>query len=204
MAAFTERELRVALLDSSGLTESNTQGDLTRTNLLKNVFTMSTACQDRVVKYAQIRQVTLRGKKIEIQAYIAPPDQAIQGIIYRAYNGESPREILRELRRSNPLVPIMQARDMSHTSKSVLICFVSDRLPESVKFFGSVFGVYPFGLRIAGIQQKVMTPSPQILSTVQNPTSPRQRTVHREKNVCVTTVPKVQTHQSKLSQSTLK
>lgn len=45
MAAFTERELWAALLESSGLTESNTQGDLTRTNLLKNVFTMSTACQ---------------------------------------------------------------------------------------------------------------------------------------------------------------
>ncbi|KAH6929866.1 hypothetical protein HPB50_006429 [Hyalomma asiaticum] len=144
MAAFTERELRAALLDSSGLTESNTQGDLTRTNLLKNVFTMSTACQERVIKYAQIRQITLRGKKIEIQAYIAPPDRAIQGIIYRAHNGESPQEILRELRRSNPLVPIVQARDMGRTSKSVLIHFMSDRLPESVKFFGSVFAIYPF------------------------------------------------------------
>ncbi|KAH6929745.1 hypothetical protein HPB50_005517 [Hyalomma asiaticum] len=144
MAAFTERELRAALLDSSGLTESNTQGDLTRTNLLKNVFTMSTACQERVVKYAQIRQITLRGKKIEIQGYIAPPDRAIQGIIYRAYNGESPQEILRELRLSNPLLPIVQARDMGRTSKSVLIHFMSDKLPESVKFFGSVIGVYPF------------------------------------------------------------
>ncbi|KAH6931131.1 hypothetical protein HPB50_022275 [Hyalomma asiaticum] len=101
-------------------------------------------CQERVVKYAQIRQITLRGKKIEIQAYIAPPDRAIQGIIYRAYNRESPQEILRELRWSNPLVAIVQARDMGRTSKSVLIHFMSDRLPESVKFFGSVFAVYPF------------------------------------------------------------
>ncbi|KAL1440472.1 hypothetical protein MTO96_009406 [Rhipicephalus appendiculatus] len=90
MAAFTERELRAALLESSGLVESSTQGDLTRSNLVKNVFTMSTACQERVVKYAQIRQITLRGKKIEVSAYITTPDRAIQGIIYRAYNGESP------------------------------------------------------------------------------------------------------------------
>lgn len=144
MAAFTERELRAALLESSGLVESCTQGDLTRTNLVKNVFTMSTACHERVAKYAQIRQITLRGKKIEVNAYIAPPDRAIQGIIYRAYNGESPQEILRELRRSNPLLPIVQARDMGRTSKSVLIHFMSDTLPESVKFFGSVFGVYSF------------------------------------------------------------
>ncbi|KAH7944216.1 hypothetical protein HPB52_017420 [Rhipicephalus sanguineus] len=112
MAAFTERELGAALLESSGLVESCTQGDLTRTNLVKNVFTMSTACHERVAKYAQIRQIT------------------IQGIIYRAYNGESPQEIQRELRRSNPPLPIVQARDMGRTSKSVLIHFMSDTLPE--------------------------------------------------------------------------
>ncbi|KAL1444630.1 hypothetical protein MTO96_029732 [Rhipicephalus appendiculatus] len=144
MSAFTERELRAALLESTGLVESSTQGDLTRTNLVKNVLTLSTVCQEGVVKYAHIRQITLRGKKIEVNAYIAPSDRAIQGIIYRAYNGESLKEILRELRRSNPLLPLVQAQDMGHTSKSLLIHFMSDTLPESVKFFGSVFGVYSF------------------------------------------------------------
>ncbi|KAL1424166.1 hypothetical protein MTO96_003661 [Rhipicephalus appendiculatus] len=33
---------------------------------------------------------------------------------------------------------------MGRTSKSVLIHFMSDTLPESVKFFGSVFAVYSF------------------------------------------------------------
>ncbi|KAH8026060.1 hypothetical protein HPB51_015409 [Rhipicephalus microplus] len=63
MAAFTKRELRATLLDSSSLVESSTQGDLTRTNL---------------------------------------------------------------------------AWDMGRTSKSVLIHFLSDTFPDSVKFFGSV------------------------------------------------------------------
>ncbi|KAH6922008.1 hypothetical protein HPB50_007540 [Hyalomma asiaticum] len=42
-----------------------------------------------------------------------------------------------------------KARDIGRTSKSVLIPFMSDRLPKSVKFFGSVFGVYlvPSGTR---------------------------------------------------------
>ncbi|KAL1442611.1 hypothetical protein MTO96_046336 [Rhipicephalus appendiculatus] len=144
MAAFTERELRAALLQCSGLVESSTQGDLTRTNLVKNVFTMSTACQERVVKYAQIRQITLRGKKIEVNAYIAPPGSSHSRHHISSLQRRIPQEVLRELRRSNPRLPIVQARDMGRTSKSVLIHFMSVTLPESVKFFGSVFGVYSF------------------------------------------------------------
>ncbi|KAH8021472.1 hypothetical protein HPB51_015868 [Rhipicephalus microplus] len=105
---------------------------------------MSTVCHERAVKCAHIRQITLRGKTIAVKAYIAPSDRAIQGIIYRAYNEESPQEILQELRQSNPLLPIVQARDIGCTSKSVLIHFMSDTLPESVKFLSSVLGVDSF------------------------------------------------------------
>lgn len=100
------------MLENRGIVDPNTQGDLTRANLLKNVFTISMACQERVAKYAQVRQVTLREKKIEVHAYVAPPDRAIQGTNYRAYNGESLQEILRELRLSNPLLPIVHASDV--------------------------------------------------------------------------------------------
>ncbi|KAH8038507.1 hypothetical protein HPB51_001680 [Rhipicephalus microplus] len=162
-AAFIERELWAALLDSSSLVESSTQDELTRTNVVKKkretgkkegrevdhillfgMPTMSTACHETVAKYPQIRQITLHRKIIAVKAYITPPNRAIQGIIYREHNRESPQEILHELQRSNPLLPIVPARDMGHTSKSMLIHFMSDTFSESVKFFGSAFGVYSF------------------------------------------------------------
>ncbi|KAL1437429.1 hypothetical protein MTO96_048917 [Rhipicephalus appendiculatus] len=66
---------------------------------------------------------------MEVSAYITPLDRAIQGIIYRASNGESPQDIPR-----NPLLAIVQAWDMGRISMSVLIHFMSNTLPESVSF----------------------------------------------------------------------
>ncbi|KAH6939509.1 hypothetical protein HPB50_018649 [Hyalomma asiaticum] len=95
---------------------------------------MSTACQERVVKYAQIRHVTLQGKKIKIRSYITRPDRAVQGTIYRAYNRESRQEILRKLWLSNLLLPFVQARDIGRASKPVLMHFFLRGSPSRSSF----------------------------------------------------------------------
>lgn len=112
LAQYNDGELRAAVLANSGLHSAVAEEDLMCTNLPKNIFTMSTSCADRVANYAKIRDITLLGNKLAFHAYIAPPDGARPGIIYRAWSGESPQDLPRELRRANPLLPIVQARDM--------------------------------------------------------------------------------------------
>ncbi|KAH8036594.1 hypothetical protein HPB51_002132 [Rhipicephalus microplus] len=144
LAQYNDVELRAAVVAKSGLHSVVADEDLVCTNLAKNIFTVSTSCADRVANYAKIRELTLRGKKLGFHAYIAPPDGARAGIIYRAWNGESPQDLLQELRRANPLLPIVQARDMGRTSRSVLIHFMAEELPPSVKMFGILYAVFNF------------------------------------------------------------
>ncbi|KAH8042058.1 hypothetical protein HPB51_020232 [Rhipicephalus microplus] len=148
VAQYNDVELRVAVVAKSGLHSVVADEDLVCTNLAKNIFTMSTSCADRGANYAKIRELTLRGKKLGFHAYIAPPDRARAGIIYRACNGESPLDLLQELRRANLLLPIVQARDMGRTSRSVLIHFMAVELPPSVKMFGIFYAVFNFRLKV--------------------------------------------------------
>ncbi|KAH8026823.1 hypothetical protein HPB51_025200 [Rhipicephalus microplus] len=148
LAQYNDVELRAAVVAKSGLHSVVADEDLVCTNLAKNIFTVSTSCADRVANYAKIRELTLRGKKLGFHAYIAPPDGARAGIIYRAWNGESPQDLLQELRRANPLLPIVQARDMGRTSRSVLIHFMAEELPPSVKMFGILYAVFSFRLKV--------------------------------------------------------
>ncbi|KAH6929047.1 hypothetical protein HPB50_022522 [Hyalomma asiaticum] len=144
LAKFNDGELRAAVVANSGLQPSVAAEDIMCTNLPKNVFTVSTSCAERVSNYVKIRELTLRGDKRAFHAYVAPPDRARPGIIYRAWSGESPQDLLRELRRANPLLPIVQARDMGRTSRSVLIHFMAEELPPSVKMFGVLYAVFKF------------------------------------------------------------
>ncbi|KAL1475509.1 hypothetical protein MTO96_037239 [Rhipicephalus appendiculatus] len=144
LAQYNDGELRAAVVANSGLHSAVADEDLVCTNLPKNIFTVSTACADRVANYARIRALTLRGNKLAFHAYIAPPDGAQPGIIYHAWNGESPQDLLHELRQANPLLPIVQARDMGRTSRSVLNRFMAEELPPSVKMFGILYAVFNF------------------------------------------------------------
>ncbi|KAL1479474.1 hypothetical protein MTO96_051813, partial [Rhipicephalus appendiculatus] len=144
LAQYNNGELRAAVVANSGLHSAVAEEELVCTNLPKNIFTVSTSRADRVANYAKIRELTLRGNKLAFHAYIAPPDGARPGIIYRAWNGKSPQDLLRELRRANPLLPIVQARDMGRASRSVLIHFMAEELPPSVKIFGILYAVFNF------------------------------------------------------------
>ncbi|KAH8035418.1 hypothetical protein HPB51_005142 [Rhipicephalus microplus] len=144
LAQYNDGELRATAVANSGLRFVAADEDLVCTNLAKNIFTVSTSCTDRVANYAKILELTQRGKKLGFHAYIALPDGARAGIIYRAWNGESPQDSLQELRRANPLLPIVQARDMGCTSRSVLIHFMAEELPPSVKMFGILYAIFNF------------------------------------------------------------
>ncbi|KAH8027151.1 hypothetical protein HPB51_003520 [Rhipicephalus microplus] len=148
LAQYNDGELRAAVVANSGLHSVVADKDLVCTNLAKNIFTVSTSCADQVSNYAKIRELTLRGKKLGFHVYIAPPDGARAGIIYRAWNGESPQDLLQELRRANPLLPIVQARDMGRTSRPVLIHFIVEELPPSVKMFGILYVVFNFRAKV--------------------------------------------------------
>ncbi|KAL1485066.1 hypothetical protein MTO96_032194 [Rhipicephalus appendiculatus] len=87
----------------------------------------------------------LRGNKLAFHAYIAPPDGARPGIIYRAWNGESPpQDLLRELRRANP--PPANSLSKGHGAYLTLSAhsFHGRGASPSVKMFGILYAVFNF------------------------------------------------------------
>ncbi|KAH7979737.1 hypothetical protein HPB49_010751 [Dermacentor silvarum] len=139
LAQYNDGELRAAVLANSGCRGGPHVHQPAQEYLHGIDFLHRPSCQLR-----QNQRPTLRGNKLAFHAYIALPDGAGPGIIYRAWSGESPQNLLRELRRANPLLPIVQARDMGRTARSVLIHFMAEELPPSVKMFGILYAVFNF------------------------------------------------------------
>lgn len=139
---YTEKSIRHAIATASGITATEADKDQSRTNSAKNVFTISTPVQANALRYVTVKQIKIEGKDVIMTSYIAPPDRALQGIIYRAYDGETQQEMMTEFHKRNP--EIVQARTMGRTSKSLLLHFDADELPDSIVYFGVLYPVYPF------------------------------------------------------------
>ncbi|KAH7955862.1 hypothetical protein HPB52_004562 [Rhipicephalus sanguineus] len=108
LAQYNDGELRTAVVANSGLHPATKLPTMPKYENSRWHFTLNLA----------------------FHAYIAPPDGARPGIIYRAWNGESPQDLLRELRRANPLLPIVQG--------------TWGELPPSLKMFGILYAVFNF------------------------------------------------------------
>ncbi|KAH7970321.1 hypothetical protein HPB49_003766 [Dermacentor silvarum] len=102
-----------------------------------NTFTISTPVEARARTYAQITSITIGTNSTDATAYIAPPDDAVRGVIYRAHSGESHAEIINELVPFKPELPIIDARSFGKSGQSLSLSPLD--LCRKLSAFGRVF-----------------------------------------------------------------
>lgn len=120
--------------------------DAIRINPRHNSFTISTPAEDRARRYVQLESIKIIDQVYPMKTYIAPPDNAIRGIIYNAIYDQTSEEIFTELKTFNqsPSYLITDARRLGHT-KSILVTFINTKsVPKQLRFYGAVYHCHPF------------------------------------------------------------
>ncbi|KAH7977479.1 hypothetical protein HPB49_001874 [Dermacentor silvarum] len=103
-----------------------------------NTFTISTPVEARARAYAQITSITIGTNSADATAYIAPPDDAVRGVIHMAHTGESHAENVP----FNPELPIIDARSFGK-KRSIIITFATGPLPKAIRFCAGVRTCFP-------------------------------------------------------------
>ncbi|KAH7965429.1 hypothetical protein HPB49_007614 [Dermacentor silvarum] len=114
-------------------------------HLANNTFTISTPVEARARIYAQITSITIGTNSTDATAYLAPPDDAVRGVIHMAHSGEPHAEIINGLVPFNPELPIIDARSFGK-KRSIIITFTTGPLPKAIRFWAGVhtcFPIYP-------------------------------------------------------------
>ncbi|KAL1466323.1 hypothetical protein MTO96_042818 [Rhipicephalus appendiculatus] len=142
----TKQTPRTLITAISTATEVSLQEALTQDQLrlhpTNNTFTLSTPVEDRARVYAQLTSIPLGGSRIDVTAYLAPPDDAVRCIIHMAYNDETHREILEGLVPYNPDLPIIDARPFGK-KRSLLITLATGPLPKAIRFWAGIHTCFP-------------------------------------------------------------
>ncbi|KAH7973770.1 hypothetical protein HPB49_005039 [Dermacentor silvarum] len=116
--------------------------DQVRLHPANNTFTISTPVEARARTYAQITSITIGTNSTDATAYLAPPDDAVRGVIHMAHSGESHAEIINGLVPFNPELPIIDARSFGK-KRSIIITFATGPLPKAIRFWAGVHTCFP-------------------------------------------------------------
>ncbi|KAL1469466.1 hypothetical protein MTO96_025073 [Rhipicephalus appendiculatus] len=142
----TKQTPRTLITAISTATEVSLQEALAQDQLrlhpTNNTFTLSTPVEDRARAYAQLTSIPLGGSRIDVTAYLAPPDDAVRCIIHMAYNDETHREILEGLVPYNPDLPIIDARPFGK-KRSLIITLAPGPLPKAIRFWAGIHTCFP-------------------------------------------------------------
>lgn len=108
--------------------------DTTYPNPGQNILVISTPCRTRALAYANVREISLRGRRYEVFAYRAAPDNTVKGTIYNispTYTKADIKECI--INKGNPTA--IDAHRIGET-KTVVVLFEGQRVPRHVNFAG--------------------------------------------------------------------
>ncbi|KAK8769140.1 hypothetical protein V5799_014395 [Amblyomma americanum] len=117
--------------------------DRLRVNPVNNTFTISTPVDTKAQKYVDLKNLKLEDQTFEMSAYFSPPDDSVRGIICHAHSGENYTKIMDGLIPFNPILPIVDARQLRKTT-SVLLTITGTKVPQSLCFRGGLYICYLF------------------------------------------------------------
>lgn len=89
--------------------------DTVRIHPVNNTFILSVADSARAQAYLRITSLTVSGTTFTVHLYAPPPDDALRGILYHAYDDFTDEAILEDLQASNPTLSIVGGRRMGKT-----------------------------------------------------------------------------------------
>ncbi|KAH7983213.1 hypothetical protein HPB52_010218 [Rhipicephalus sanguineus] len=100
--------------------------------------------QDTIhIAYLRVKSINVGTDTIELHVYAPPPDDAVRGIMFHAYDDFSDNEILADLQASNPDMPIVSGRRMGQT-RHIVVALTTKNLPKWIFYHGTDIRLYPF------------------------------------------------------------
>ncbi|KAH7985949.1 hypothetical protein HPB52_025286 [Rhipicephalus sanguineus] len=97
--------------------------------------------------YLRVKSINVGTDTIELHVYAPPPDDAVRGIMFHAYDDFSDNEILADLQASNPDMPIVSGRRMGQT-RHIVVALTAKTLPKWIFYHGTDIRLYPFYNRV--------------------------------------------------------
>ncbi|KAH8039842.1 hypothetical protein HPB51_009098 [Rhipicephalus microplus] len=96
-------QLHDALLKAASLPDQPPASrDRLRTHPTNNTFTLSVIDSQRAQAYLRVKSITIGAATIELHVYAPPPDDAIRGIMFHAYDDFSDEEIWQTYKPATP------------------------------------------------------------------------------------------------------
>ncbi|KAH7932395.1 hypothetical protein HPB52_024637 [Rhipicephalus sanguineus] len=141
-------QLHDALLKAASLPDQPPASrDRLRTHPTNNTFTLSVIDSQRAQAYLRVKSINVGTDTIELHVYAPPPDDAVRGIMFHAYDDFSDNEILADLQASNPDMPIVSGRRMGQT-RHIVVALTTKTLPKWIFYHGTDIRLYPFYNRV--------------------------------------------------------
>lgn len=127
--------LMAAIGLANGVTREEAMEDTVCANVAQNIIVVSTPCEQRAARYAQLRGLKIGEQYYEASAYLAAPSGTVKGVIYHVAASESPEDIRSNVvNRNNPTA--LDAHRMGDTH-AVIVLFEGHKVPATIKY-GSV------------------------------------------------------------------
>ncbi|KAH7961300.1 hypothetical protein HPB52_007074 [Rhipicephalus sanguineus] len=138
--------LRDIVIKSTGLSAAAASLDRLRANEINNTIIISTPCMDRADRYLKIATLTIMGKSYEVSTHVADPENSCKGII-KLPASLVERNVLANLRESNPAINILTARRMG-TTDFILVTFEGLRVPFYIDYLRTDLRCRPYRQKV--------------------------------------------------------
>ncbi|KAH7957387.1 hypothetical protein HPB52_018406 [Rhipicephalus sanguineus] len=111
--------------------------------LARSPACITTADSARARTYLRITSLTVSGNTFTLHLYDPPPDDALRGILYHAFDDFTHKAILEDLQASNPTLPIVGGRHMGKTPH-ILVALTEPKVPRWILYHGVHLRLLPF------------------------------------------------------------
>ncbi|KAH7943386.1 hypothetical protein HPB52_007789 [Rhipicephalus sanguineus] len=117
--------------------------DTVRIHPVNNTFTLSVADSARAQAYLRITSLTVSGNTFTVHLYAPPPEDALRGILYHAFDDFTDQAILEDLQASNPTLSVVGGRRMGK-APHILVTLMEPKLPRWIFYHGVQLRLLPF------------------------------------------------------------
>ncbi|KAH7976233.1 hypothetical protein HPB52_010187 [Rhipicephalus sanguineus] len=121
--------------------------DTVRIHPVNNTFTLSVADSARAQAYLRITSLTVSGNTFTVHLYAPPPDDALMGILYHAFEDFTDQAILEDLQASNPTLSVVGGRRMGK-APHILVTLMKPKLPRWIFYHGVQLRLLPFRSKV--------------------------------------------------------
>lgn len=125
-------ELMAAMRTATGIARDEALRDTICPNTQQNIIVVSTPCEARAAKYAQLQSLRVSEQEYEVCAYQAAPDGTAKGVIHGIDREDTAEEIRENI--VNEYNPLALDAHRIGNSTAVIVLFQGLKVPSTVKY----------------------------------------------------------------------